>query len=40
MTETVEELTFPVSATLEVNHRVAARRRAGEDIVHPARPAD
>jgi aspartate aminotransferase len=36
MTETVEELTFPVSATLEVNERVAARRRAGEDIVHLA----
>jgi aspartate aminotransferase len=36
MAETVEELEFPVSATLEVNERVAARRRAGEDIVHLA----
>ncbi len=36
MSETAEELTVPVSATLEVNERVAALRRAGEDIVHLA----
>ena len=36
MRETFDELTLPVSATLEVNERVAARRRAGEDIVHLA----
>src|SRR5437763_239239 len=36
MAETTQELTFPISATLEINERVAARRRAGDDIVHLA----